>query len=50
MKRLLLLLVLSQTLYAEQFFVRNRPFKGIEKREGVWIAHLSALAPALELP
>lgn len=50
MKRLLLLLVLSQTLSAEQFFVRNRPFQGIEKREGVWIAHLSALAPALELP
>ena len=44
------MLALSQALTAEQFFVRNRPFQPVEKREGVWMAPLSALAPALNLP
>ncbi|MBN9417016.1 MAG: hypothetical protein J0I12_16335 [Candidatus Eremiobacteraeota bacterium] len=50
MKRLLLLLALAQVVSAEEFFARNRPFKAVEKRQGVWTAGLADLARALELP
>lgn len=50
MKRLLLLLCLTQWAAAEDFFVRNRPFQAVEKKDGVWTAALPDLARALELP
>lgn len=50
MNRWLLLLALTQCLSAEEFFVRNRPFKMVEKRQGIWTAALPDLARALEMP
>lgn len=49
MKKLLFCLALSQPLWAQDFFVRNRPFQAVEKRQGVWMASLPDLAKALEL-
>jgi len=50
MKRLLLCLALTQATWAQDFFVRNRPFLAVEKRQGVWTAALPELAKALDLP
>ena len=50
MKKWLLLLALAQVVPAEEFFARNRPFKAVEKRQGVWTAALADLARALEMP
>lgn len=50
LKRWFLLLALTQLAPAEEFFARNRPFKSVEKRQGVWTAALPDLARALEMP
>lgn len=44
------LCLLAPLASAEQFYVRNRPFKLVEKREGGWCCKLSDLATALDLP
>lgn len=49
MKKYLLFLALSQLAWGQEFFVRNRPFTAVEKREGVWTARLSDLSQALNL-
>ncbi|MFN8611541.1 MAG: hypothetical protein U0931_28605 [Vulcanimicrobiota bacterium] len=50
MKKCLLLLVLTQLAWGQQFFIRNRPFQAVEKREGAWTARLPDLAQALGMP
>lgn len=50
MKKYLLFLALSQVAWGQEFFVRNRPFQAVEKREGVWMARLPDLAQALGMP
>jgi hypothetical protein len=46
---LALLLWLAPAVGAEQIFVRNRPFKAVEKRETGWASKLPDLATALGL-